>query len=575
MRGIGEVRASERAWRARWDGARVFAAPDRPSGPKFFNYASGPFTNGALHLGHVRTYALGDMTARYQRLLGRCVLHATDFDAFGLPNELAADERGRSPAEHTAECLARAKEDLGALGTSYDDVRIPTTSDPAYYRWTQWLFLRFLEWGLVERREAAAGFCPGCRTSLSRMQIEGKACARCGSAVVSRVRPQWFVRIEPYSGRMRAGLDRLSGFSERAKSLLRAYAAGEGDAGERRRSTSRRRLWLVSRERAWGTPISIVHCPACGAVPVPDRDLPVRAPAAESAGERRSGCAATPCPACGRDSRRETDTLDVFFDGIWCSLACVGPRDGGNPFVADRLAAWMPVDVFHSGLDTFVDLHLRRFLGAVLFERGILAGPEPIASHFGHEMVLFRGRKMSKHLGNAVEARALVEAHGADAVRVGILWAAGPERGFTFRPDVIEKAAAFLHIAHATAARAAPAMRRRRTAFEPRSRAASRLAARSAAAARDVARFIEDYRPNAAIDVLADLSRRACAFVDTRIGSGRLRASDAAALEEALARFAVALSPFAPFLAEEVWALLGRRTLVAAERWPTPLPVGT
>src|SRR5262245_15937589 len=149
-----ETLALEARWQRAWQQSDCFRAPMAPTGVKFFNYDSGPFTNGELHLGHVRTYVLGDVMARYQRSLGKCVLYATDFDAFGLPSELAAQASGASPFELTASVIDGMTQSLRALGISYDWSRVRRSCDPAYYRWTQWLFLELYRSGLIEYREA-------------------------------------------------------------------------------------------------------------------------------------------------------------------------------------------------------------------------------------------------------------------------------------------------------------------------------------------------------------------------------------------------------------------------------------
>jgi leucyl-tRNA synthetase len=377
-----DFRSVETRWQHLWDRHGCFRAPSEPTPPRFFNYDSGPFPNGDLHLGHVRTYVLGDMTARYQRLLGKAVLYCTEWDSFGLPNELAALEQGISPREFTRDCIKRVGSQLRRLGISYDWERVPDTSDPRYYRWTQWLFLHLFDLGLVERCEAELPWCGGCRTALARMQVIDGACWRCGTAIELRRTRQWSIALSRFSDRLLRTLNDLDQWSPRAKNLLRGFIAGE--SGKRRHV----RDWVVSRQRSWGTPIPIVHCDDCGAVPVLESDLPVILPDdldwSLGSGALAS-CAAfveTACPACDRPARRETDTLDCYFDDIWCFLAAAAPLGPDFAFAAGDFP-WMPVDRFHSGYDTFFYLHLHRFLGLLLAEAEILSVAEPIRSYIG------------------------------------------------------------------------------------------------------------------------------------------------------------------------------------------------
>jgi len=558
-----EPRSLESHWQAAWEHAGCFTAPARPTGEKYFNYDSGPFVNGDLHMGHVRTYVLGDVTARYQRLRGKCVLYATEWDAFGLPNEIAAIERGITPAEHTSACIERMRGQLRALGISYDWSRVRSTADPGYVRGTQRIFLDLLASGLIERRLAELPRCPSCATTLARMQMnERSECWRCATPVETAVVPGWFVALSRHSDVLARGLGDLAEWSEGIRNLLRAFIGNAHD-------------WMISRQRSWGTPIPVVYCDSCGAVPLPDEALPVLLPAdltwdgrthplASHAGFLDGGC-----PACGGRARRETDTLDCCFDDIWCFLACLIPPDGSLEDGKQALLDWLPMDRFHSGFDTFFYLHLHRFLGLVLHERGLIRDPELIRSHLGHEMVLANHRKMSKHLGNAVSPDDIVKAHGADALRAGMLWAAGPQRAIDWNAELVGKARRFLDEVHELYALAAGTIRALPAgdASDP-SRALRDVRERLHGAAERVGRFIEEYRMSAAIETLATLFSAVRSYALHRIESRRLSGADAAELRRVLADAAVLLSPFAPHLAEECGALVGMPPFVAMARWP-------
>ena len=565
--GAYDFRAVETRWRHRWEQHRCFRAPARPEGPRFYNYDSGPFPNGELHLGHVRTYALGDMTARYQRLLGKSVLYCTEWDSFGLPNELAALAQGVSPRELTRSCIRRIRSQLQRLGISYDWDRVQDTSDPAYYRWTQWLFLKLMDLGLVERRETDLPWCPGCETTLARMQVIENACWRCERPVELRRIPQWCVSLSRDSDELLRTLSRLEDWSPRAKNLLRGFIAGESATGRWVHD------WVVSRQRAWGTPIPIVHCDACGAVPVDPAALPVLLPDGLdwSLGPRAlADCVAfaeARCPACGGAGRRETDTLDCYFDDIWCFLAAAAGLEPA--FAFDRGAfAWMPVDRFHSGYDTFFYLHLHRFLGLQLARLGVLDGAEPIRSYIGHDMVLAGGRKMSTHLGNAVGVGGLLHRHGADALRVAVLGAANPNKPISFTDSMLARAEAFLAEFHRLCAACAGAIDSAGAEPTAAGRAARQLRQEADNELGRIGRFIDEYQPRGALDALARLVERTTGYALRRVASERLSAPDRSVLGGLLRDLAIALSPFAPHLAEEGWRVVGGAPFISLGRWP-------
>jgi len=533
-----DVRVVESRWSEAWERDGCYRAPDLPGGPKFFNYDSGPFPNGPLHLGHVRTYLLGDVTARYQRALGKSVLYCTEWDAFGLPNELAAIRAEVSPAVLTERSM--------------------------------WLFLRLHELGLIRRRGAKNLYCPDCKTVLPAMQVEEGRCWRCGTEVKTRRRRQWFVSVSRYGQSLLDGLDRLEGWSPQVRNLVRGLMhSREGRAADD---------WLISRQRAWGTPIPIVFCDDCGSVPVPEEELPVRLPddldwsLGAEALSTHEPFVKTDCPRCGGPGQRETDTLDCFFDDVWCFLACLVDLDGPPSFRGRRVESWMPVDRFHSGFDTAIYLHLHRFLAAALLEHEELGAAEPIRSHFGHEMVLARGRKMSKHVGNAISPSSIIRRHGADALRVAMLWAARPHTAIDWRPGLVDRAAALLEAIHDLFTLAAASEIRGSGEGSPRrdkpSKAIVALQRQAERSIGAVGRFVEEYRPNAAIEELAALFRRTESFAVPRLESARLSAADRRALGGILEAESVALSLFAPHLAEEAWRLLGNPPYVVQQRWP-------
>ncbi len=696
----------ESKWQSRWAHAGCFSADRAAEGEKFFNFDGGPFPNGPLHMGHVRTFTLGDVMARYQRMRGRRVLYCFEFDAFGLPNELAADALGVTPEELTRQNIERMRRQMIRLGLSYDWDHVPATCDPRYYRWTQWLFLALYARGLIYRAAAELNWCPSCATTLAHMQVENGRCWRCETAVETRTLTQWYVAISRYSEVLGETLDDLTGFSGRVRNVLRGFlgtargaeidyelagkpgavltafvadadaggapaylavapghpalaallphASGElaewlRTAGKTRRRTAahahdpldgidtglrarhpdggeplpvfiaryadaafatgvelgmpgtnardrdfaarhgvvasagethvrgRRathhhvRDWLVSRQRAWGTPIPIVHCPECGEVPVPDDALPVLVPARPpNAGPGGlaavPGFAETACPRCGASARRETDTLDCYFDVVWCFIGCAARLDDGFRFRAADVAHWMPVDWFHNGLDSFFYMHLYRFIGRVLHEMGILAGPEPIRRYVGHDAILLAGRKMSKHHGNTVSPDDVLDRVGADVLRVHVLAAANPLKSVEWSSAGIERAQRLLADAWVLACRIAAAARGNDAAGngdEPPP-ALEKNVGRSV---RRITAFLERYQYGGCLQEIQALVERladAAARLEQRPGDVRLARAAIAATR----RLALVLAPFAPHLAEEMWERLGGTGLAALAPWP-------
>jgi len=502
--------------------------------------------------------------------LGKSVLYCTEWDAFGLPNELEALRRSVSPQTYTQRWIETMKRQLRTLGISYDWSRIRSTCDPDYYKWTQWLFLRLLEWNLIVRRKAELPYCPNCQTTLARMQVVKQRCWRCESKIQTRRLYQWFVTLSTYNDRLLRSLDRLDGWSPQIRNLVRGVVHGRnGRVGDD---------WLISRQRSWGTPIPMVHCETCNLVPVPAEQLPVKLPddldwtKGPKALALHRTFVEVECPVCGKPAKRETDTLDCFFDDIWCQVSPLVDLKSNPDFRTARADAWLPVDRFHSGFDTVAYLHLHRFFGAVFHERGGLATEEPIRSHLGHEMVLAKGRKMSKHLDNAVPPTKLIRRHGADALRLAVLWAARPDTAINWRSEQIDRAESLLGEIHrffGTTIRSTMAELSTRSshAGSP-SKALVAFSNRAARSIDAIGRYVEEYRPNAAIDEWLALFKRTRGFATPRIESSRLSGADAAGLRVIVEAELVALSLFAPHLAEELWYRTGHRTYVVQENWP-------
>ncbi len=218
-----EPQAIEPKWQRAWEESGQNRAIERADRAKFYLLEMLPYPSGDLHVGHARNYTLGDVIGRYLRMRGKNVLHPMGWDAFGLPAENAAIQRGIHPSDWTEKNIANMRRQVRMLGTSYDWSREVDTSDPAYYKWTQWLFLLMHRRGLAYKKEAPVNWCPVDQTVLANEQAEGGVCWRCGSRVERRLLNQWFFKITAYADALLAGLDRLEGWPERIKTMQRNW----------------------------------------------------------------------------------------------------------------------------------------------------------------------------------------------------------------------------------------------------------------------------------------------------------------------------------------------------------------
>jgi leucyl-tRNA synthetase len=713
-----DAAAIEAARQEAWAAGDAFRTPplgdDRPA---VYIKPSSPFTSGNLHMGHVRDYAIGDAYARFRRARGDTVLFGFGFDAFGLPAEMAAVERGVRPADWVERCGERMLVQMKRLGFSFDYGRAFYSSDEDQYRWSQWLFLTLLEAGMVYRDDATVDWCDTCRTTLAALQVEDGRCWRCHAKVRLIRRPTWFLRLSPYleendrnlaglerdwdelslktqryilgrsdgvelelagpggaeltvftphreaigearfvllsprhpeveawagGGEVAAELDELrSGGWERsardaaavpvidtgaslpgpaggelpvfvspivdarygptaalgipaadeadeaiAARMPRAGGAGGDGEGEWKARPARRYRaydFSISRQRYWGTPIPVVHCRECGVVPARAEDLPVRLPRdVEPSGEgnplaERPDFLAAECPQCGGKAERETDTLDCHFDALWLWVpAAVPPTDRDTEmFTHPDLRRWLPSERLVAGNDSGGFVFDQRVVTKALRDIGpfsFLADGEPFAGCLFHEMVVADGRKMSKHLGNVVDPDALVAEHGADTVRLAILYAAGPAKALNWTDGALRFAARFLRglwqYAHERidAAAAAPedAEAAADTAFmrERLGKWCDNGLARITADLQELQMHKSVRNVTRMLERIQDYEKR---IVKRR---ERLSSADYEALLTALRLLARVLAPFAPHVAEQLLIDLGAEEDEIPGAWP-------
>ncbi|MFD2027225.1 class I tRNA ligase family protein [Promicromonospora aerolata] len=560
----GEVPAEGHLFQASDDGAR----------PRRYVLTMFPYPSGDLHMGHAEVFAITDVVARYWRAKGFDVLNPVGWDSFGLPAENAAIRRGEHPAVFTEANIATQAASIRRYGVSFDWSRRLHTHEPQYYRWTQWLFARLHERGLAYRAAAEVNWCPSDRTVLANEQVVDGTCERCGTAVVGRTLTQWFFRITAYADRLLDDMAVLEpGWPAHVLTMQRNWIGREhGPAG----TTYRLHDWLVSRQRYWGAPIPVVHCPACGEVVVPDDQLPVELPYLEGdqlvPGDVSPLAGAhdwvrTTCPRCGGPAERDTDTMDTFVDSSWYFLRYLSPGYDGGPFRPEDAARWMPAALYVGGVE-HATMHLlyARFVTKVLYDMGLLPSPEPYARLLNQGQVVNRGRAMSKSLGNGVDLAAELDRHGVDAVRLAILFSGPPEDDVDWADVSPEAMRKFL----ARVLRLVPSSWSSRSRSGPRGAGADSLRRAVHRTVHDVDTLVAAGRFNVALArlmaLVGEVRRAGSAGAGVADGDGEQ------VYREAVEAVAVLLGLFAPQTAQELWERLGHTTPVAGRPWPTVEP---
>ncbi len=752
--------AVEAKWQRVWEDLQPFRADDAVvlSGEREKRYALTmfPYPSGDLHMGHAEVTALHDVIARYWRQRGYEVMNPMGWDSFGLPAENAAIRHDAHPADYTYGNIDTQLESFKKYGVSFDWSRRFNTSDPEYYRWTQWLFLRLREKGLAYRKNSPVNWCPNDQTVLANEQVVDGACERCGAEVTKRELTQWYFRTTAYAQELLDSLDDLQstwsskvvntqrnwiGRSEGAHVDFVVPSTGSGQAPDRtitvyttrpdtifgttfmvlavdsalaaelvteerrerfeayredirketeieRLSTDRPRTgvdlgvtatnpvtgeqipvwatdyvladygtgavmgvpggdqrdwefatemglpivrtteppadfegeayagegatinspaagtdapldinglavdeakrttieflekqgtgkgavnfrlrdWLLSRQRYWGAPIPIIHCPVDGEVAVPDDQLPVALPELRGADLKPKGVsplgAATEwvhveCPTCGGPATRDTDTMDTFVDSSWYMFRYCSPHDDTRPFDSDLVNAWMPCDIYIGG-DEHAVLHLlySRFFTKALRDLGLVDFDEPFSAYLSQGKVINNGRKMSKSLGNGVNLGGQLADFGVDAVRLTLVFAGPPEDDIDWADMSPAGSLRFLQRAWRLAGDV--------TSAPGTAPGGGDVALRKVThkTLHDASQLIESHRFNVMVARTMELVNATRKAIDSGAGS------DDPAVREAAEAVAVLLSLVAPYTAEEMWERLGHQPTVATAGWP-------
>src|SRR5690348_6251113 len=213
----------EPKWQQFWHEHKTYYAKRDDSKPKFYALVMFPYPSGDLHMGHMRNYTIGDLTARYKTMRGYNVMNPMGWDAFGLPAENAAIKEGVHPAVRTLKNIADMKGQFYKMGIVFDWDREVASCLPDYYRWTQWIFLLMHKRGLAYRKQAPANWCPNDQTVLANEQVVNGRCERCGAEVIKKDLTQWFFRITSYADRLLDDLELLEGWPDRVKTMQRNW----------------------------------------------------------------------------------------------------------------------------------------------------------------------------------------------------------------------------------------------------------------------------------------------------------------------------------------------------------------
>ena len=724
-----EFKKIEPKWQKKWADQEIFKAVDGSEKPKFYGLVEFPYPSGAgMHVGHIKAYSSIEVIARKRRMEGYNVLFPIGFDAFGLPTENYAIKTSTHPRIITDKNIHRFSEQLKSVGFSFDWSRVIDTTDPDFYKWTQWIFLKMFEKGLVFRDKTLVNYCPSCKVVLSNEDSQGGKCDICHSDVVQRSKDVWYLRITEYADKLLEGLDavdypanikqqqvnwigkstgafvnfsvdgiedQLRIYTTRPDTLygvtfmviapehplidkykdrignfdaIQAYRdecakktefertqlvkdktgvcidgltainpvngkkipifiadyvmmgygtgaimavpahdqrdydfakkfgidiiqvikggdiekeayTGDGEMinseflnGYTNKKDSIKRMleelekrgigekgvqykmkdWAFNRQRYWGEPIPIVHCPKCGDVAVPFDELPLRLPDIEDFQPGEDGQSPLAkidsfvnckCPKCGGDAKRETDTMPQWAGSSWYFLRYIDPHNDNELAAMDKLNYWMPVDWYNGGME-HVTRHMiySRFWHHFLYDIGVVNTPEPYAKRSAQGMILGAdGDKMSKSKGNVVDPLDIVKEYGADTLRTYVLFMGDYGAAAPWNDSSVKGCKRFLE-------RVAGLTDIMTDAADPD------MEVKFHKAIKKVTADIEAMKFNTAIACLMTL-------INDIYTAGTISRED-------LIIFIKLLCPFAPHLCEEMWESIGGDGFLSLSKWP-------
>jgi len=780
-----------------WDEQQSFAVTEQPGKDTYYCLSMFPYPSGKLHMGHVRNYTIGDVIARYQRMLGKNVLQPMGWDAFGMPAENAAMKNNVAPAKWTYENIDYMKTQLKSLGLAIDWAREVTTCKPDYYRWEQWLFTRLFEKGIIYRKNGTVNWDPADQTVLANEQVIDGRGWRSGALIEKREIPMYYFRITDYADELLESLDELPGWPEQVKTMQRnwigksrgmevqfpydkasighegtlkvfttrpdtlmgatyvavaaehplatqaaqgnpalqafidecksgsvaeadmatqekkgmptslfvehpltseklpvwvanyvlmhygdgavmavpahderdfefarkynlpvkavvrtsagddvgsewlaAYGehgqlinsaefdgldfAGAFDAIEaalirkelgKSRTQFRLRDWGISRQRYWGCPIPIIHCPSCGDVPVPEDQLPVTLPENVVPDGAGSPLARMPefyecsCPKCGAAAKRETDTMDTFVESSWYFARYASPNYEGGMVDPKAANHWLPVDQYIGGIEHAI-LHLlyARFFHKLMRDEGLVTSNEPFKNLLTQGMVVAETyyrvasnggkdwfnpadveierdakakiigarlktdglpveiggtEKMSKSKNNGVDPQSMIDQYGADTCRLFMMFASPPDASLEWSDSGVEGASRFLRrvwrLAQAHVAQGLPGKLDVAALDDAQKVIRRAIHAAIKQASTDVGQFHKFNTAIAQVMTVMNVLEKAPQATE----------QDRALLQEGLEAVTLLLAPITPHISHELWKQLGHDQAVIDAGWPT------
>ena len=725
----------EKKWQSKWEAEKPFTALNKSEKPKCYLLVEFPYPSGdGLHMGHPRPYTAMDIVARKRRMQGYNVLYPMGFDAFGLPTENYAIANKIHPADVTRANIKTFTSQLKMLGYSFDWDRCVDTTDPNYYKWTQWIFLKLFENDLAYKAQIPVNWCVSCKCVLANEEVVDGACERCGAEVVRREKSQWMLRITKYAQRLIDDLDNVD-FVERVKTqqrnwigrsvgaeidfkttagdtirvfttrqdtlygatymvmspehnllskwatenpdeikayqeaaakksdfertelvkektgveikgvrainpatnkeipifisdyVLATYGTGaimavpghddrdwefakkfclpivevvkgggdvekepypdcetgvmvnsglindltvedakvkitkwliENGLGEEK-VNYKLRDWVFSRQRYWGEPIPIVHCDACGYVPLAESELPLELPQVDNYETTETGESplaamtdwiTTTCPKCGGSALRETDTMPQWAGSSWYFLRYADPHNDKALASREAIDFWTPVDWYNGGMEhTTLHLLYSRFWHKFMYDIGIVPTAEPYSKRTSHGFILAEdGQKMSKSRGNVINPNDNIREFGADTTRLYIMFIGDFEKAAIWSQKAVKGCKRFLDRVWNLAESPLP---------ECSEVSGSEPSVHETAihhAIKKVGNDIEILKFNTAIATLMSLVND---FYNKPPSRNDIKV------------LLTLLSPFAPHITEELWELQGFDGSAMAEPWPT------
>ena len=722
--------AIESKWQQKWDEAGIFRASDDHTKPKFYGLVEFPYPSGAgMHVGHIKAYSGLEVVSRKRRMQGYNVLFPIGFDAFGLPTENYAIKNHIHPRIVTDRNIERFTSQLKRVGFSFDWTRVVDTTEEGYYHWTQWIFRKMFDAGLVFRAKTLVNYCPSCKVVLSNEDSQGGKCDICHSDIIQKSKDVWYLRITEYADKLLEGLDKVdylpniklqqenwigrsegafaefaltgideklriyttrpdtmfgvtfmviapehpiidkykerianiadveayremcakktefertqlnkektgvcldgiaavnpangkeipiyisdyvmmgygtgaimavpahderdyefakkfgidivevikggdiskeaytgdgemvnSGFLDGIKTKKEAIAKmidflterGIGERGVQYKMKD----WAFNRQRYWGEPIPIVHCPHCGMVGVPYDELPLKLPEVENFEPGEGGesplakidsfvnCT---CPECGGPAKRETDTMPQWAGSSWYFLRYCDPHNDKEFASKDALKYWLPVDWYNGGME-HVTRHLiySRFWHRFLYDIGEVPCEEPYAKRTAQGLILGPdGDKMSKSKGNVVDPNDVVDEYGADVLRVYVLFMGDYASAAPWSESSVKGCKRFLERVAGLSD------------ILSDDEVTPKLESAFHKTIKKVSEDIEDMKYNTAIAAMMTL-------INDIYDHGSLTRDE-------LSVFVRLLCPFAPHLCEEMWQQLGGEGFCSLAAWP-------